>query len=96
MCSLKTKSQGFLLAESLISLTISLLIISTLTLTITEENRMLQKLETRASAHKLIRQKLKSEDIPEHITISGRDYLTTYSSNQISVRSGSMNYEVKW
>ncbi|WP_125769246.1 hypothetical protein [Companilactobacillus furfuricola] len=88
---------GFLLIESLTSLWLAVLIISTLTLTVFVQYQHLQQLETQVTAHKLMWEQLRDHSAPTNITFNGHVYRTVTDDDSIRV-IGDMgkNYQVKW
>lgn len=95
MKSLKKVHSGLVLLESLISLAISLVIISTLTLCISEQFKILHNWEERVNAHKLISLHLQNENIPDQITVKGQKYFFAKNQNSYQVRVNQNVYQIK-
>ena len=86
---------GFILVESVVSLSISLLIAMSLTLIISNQNRQLNNLEAMTTSHKMILERLKDDRSPTELTFDGEKFVLKESKHQMVVNnSRGKNYGI--
>ncbi len=94
---MKNFRDGFLLLESILSLTLALLMISTLTMTVSSGIKSLNQHEERVSAHKLMLLKIKHNEHPNMVMINGKQYRIQKQNQQISVETPKgQRYQIIW
>lgn len=92
---LKNKRSGFILLESLVSLAISLLIIFTLTICVSEQFKLLNQWEHRVTAHKIIWLHLKSPAVRDPVIVKNEKYYFQQKGDLYQVIVGHEIYQIK-
>ena len=92
---LNLKRKGLLLLESLTAFFISLIIIFTLTYCVTEQLKLLNYWEERATADKVIWLHLKRNNIPDPLIVAGRKYYYHQQNNLYQVKVNNHVYSIK-
>jgi len=84
-----------MLLESLTGFAISLMIILTLSYCVNEQFKLLNQWEEQVNADKIILMHLKSKEIPNLLTIKGKEYSFTNTSNSYQVEVNKNVYQIK-
>lgn len=93
---LRKKRKGFVLAESVVSLFITVLIAFTLTICLGEQYQKIKLFEQRVNAHKLMLINLDShQDVSKQI-VRNQTYLYEKSENKLKVKVDRELYQVEW
>ncbi len=95
MKSLKQNREGFVLAESLVALSISVLIIFTLTYCVKEEFKVIDHWEERVNAHKIILLNLYSNNVPNPLIIKNKKYFFETINDGYQVTVNKNVYQIK-
>ncbi|MFC6323033.1 hypothetical protein [Companilactobacillus baiquanensis] len=93
---MKKIRSGFVLAESVVSLFITLLVAVTLTTCLGAQYKQIKTYEQRITAHKLMLINLDSEKNISKQTMKGEDYFFYNDKNSLKVKSGREVYQVEW
>jgi hypothetical protein len=88
------KHDGFILFEALTSLTISLIIILTLTICISEQFKLINDWEMRVTAHQFILQHLRFQNFPKQVMVKNKIYYFQKDSNKYQVTVNQHVYQV--
>ena len=88
------KRKGFILFEALTSLTISLIIILTLTICISEQFKLINDWEMKVTAHQFILQHLHDRKFPERVMVKNKVYYFQESANKYQVTVNQHVYQV--
>ncbi|AUI70782.1 hypothetical protein COSHB9_13870 [Companilactobacillus alimentarius] len=89
------KRNGFILFESLTALIISVSVIFTLTLCVTEQFKLIDKWEQRVNAHKIILLYLEGQDVSRKIVIKNRVYYFSQTQNKYQVMVNKNVYQIE-
>jgi hypothetical protein len=93
--SLRLHREGFVLAESLVALSISVLIIFTLTYCVKEEFKLINHWEERVNAHKIVLLNLQSKNVPNPLVIKDKKYFFESNNNEYRVTVNKNVYQIK-
>ena len=92
---LSQKRNGFILFESLTALIISVSVIFTLTLCVTEQFKLIDKWEQRVNAHKIILLYPEGQDVSRKIVIKNRVYYFSKTQNKYQVMVNKNVYQIE-
>ncbi|KRK94915.1 hypothetical protein [Companilactobacillus futsaii] len=92
---MKQNREGFVLAESLVALSISVLIIFTLTYCVKEEFKVIDHWEERVNAHKIILLNLYSNNVPNPLIIKNKKYFFETINDGYQVTVNKNVYQIK-
>jgi hypothetical protein len=92
---LRQHREGFVLAESLVALSISVLIIFTLTYCVKEEFKVIDHWEERVNAHKIVLLNLRSHNVPNPLIIKDKKYFFETNNNEYQVTVNKNVYQIK-
>ncbi len=92
---LKQNHEGFVLAESLVALSVSVLIIFTLTYCVNEEFKVINHWEERVNAHKIVLLNLQSHIVPNPLIIKDKKYFFETNNNEYQVTVNKNVYQIK-
>lgn len=95
MKSLRLHREGFVLAESLVALSISVLIIFTLTYCVKEKFKLINHWEERVNAHKIVLLNLQSKNVPNPLIIKDKKYFFETNNNEYRVTVNKNVYQIK-
>ncbi|MFD1417877.1 hypothetical protein [Companilactobacillus keshanensis] len=90
------KRDGFVLAESVVSLFIMLLVATTLTICLGEEYKQINLWEQRISAHKLMLINLNSKQTVSEQTVKNQKYFYDRNENSLKIQSNGEVFQVGW
>ncbi|WP_125715002.1 hypothetical protein [Companilactobacillus kedongensis] len=90
------KRDGFVLAESVVSLFITLLVATTLTICLGEEYKQISLWEQRINAHKLMLINLNSNQTVSEQTVKNQKYFFDKNENSLKVQSNKEVFKVEW
>lgn len=96
MRSLKRKHKGFILAESVVSLFITLLIASTMAICLGQEYKKIKVYEHRISAHKLMLTNLSSKQVISKQIIKNQKYQFDQEKKKLRVQIDQEVYQIVW
>jgi len=93
---LRNKHEGFILLESLTALMISMMIIFTLSLCVSEEFKLLNHWEQRVNAHKIMLLHLGNANLRDPIVIKNQKYYFQQQNNNYQVRVNDNVYQMQF
>lgn len=93
---LRKKRKGFILAESVVSLFITLLVAVTLVACLGEQYQKIKLYEHRVNAHKLMLVNLNSHQDVSKQTVRNQIYLYERNENKLKVKVDREVYQVEW
>jgi len=93
---LKEKHEAFVLLESITALMISLMIIFTLTLCVSEQFKLLNRWEQRVNAHKIMLLHLSNQNMRDPIIVKNQKYYFRQQENKYQVRVNGNVYQMQF